>query len=85
MQGARGPILVALVAKIFAGGPVGAIFGVLSMALGLGAAAGSWIAGFLHTRTGSYELSFVVAALAAAAAAATFWLAPSLRYERAAR
>ena len=84
MQGARGPILVALVSKIFAGGPVGAIFGVLSMALGLGAAAGSWIAGFLHTRTESYELSFIVAALAAAAAAATFWLAPSLRHERAA-
>ena len=82
MQGARGPILVALVAKIFAGGPVGAIFGVLSMALGLGAGTGSLLAGVLRTTTGSYETSFAMAALAATGALATFWLAPSLRRER---
>lgn len=82
MQGARGPILVALVAKIFAGGSVGAIFGTLSMALGLGAGAGSWISGILHTRTGSYAQSFALAAVASAVGLATFWLAPSLRNEQ---
>ena len=83
MQGARGPILVALAAKIFAGGPVGAIFGALSMALGLGAGAGSLMAGVLRSLTGSYEASFAMAALAAACALATFWLSDSLRHERA--
>jgi MFS family permease len=82
MQGARGPILVALVAKIFVGGSVGAIFGTLSLALGLGAGAGSLISGALHTHTGSYGLSFAIAAMAAGIGLATFWLAPSLRHER---
>ena len=82
MQGARGPILVALVSKIFAGGSVGAIFGTLSMALGLGAGAGSWLSGLLHTWTGSYAASFVMAAVSSAVGLATFWLSPSLRHER---
>ena len=42
MQGARGPIIVALVAVLFPGGGVGAIYGTLSLAMGLGAAIGSW-------------------------------------------
>ncbi len=82
MQGARGPILVALVAKVFPGGSVGAIFGTLSLALGLGAGAGSFVSGVLHTVTGNYGLSFAIAAGAAALGLATFWLAPSLRHER---
>ncbi len=82
MQGARGPILVALVAKIFAGGSVGAIFGTLSLALGLGAGTGSLISGALHTYTGSYGLSFIIAAVASVIGLATFWLAPTLRHER---
>ncbi len=82
MQGARGPILVALVAKVFAGGSVGAIFGTLSLALGLGAAAGSWLSGLLHTYTGSYAQAFAMAAISSAVGLATFWLSPSLRQER---
>lgn len=82
MQGARGPILVALVAKIFAGGSVGAIFGTLSMALGLGAGVGSWLSGLLHTYTGSYALSFAMAAASSAVGLTTYWSAASLRQER---
>ena len=82
MQGARGPILVALVAKIFSGGSVGAIFGTLSLAMGVGAGIGSLLSGVLHTYTGSYAWSFTVAAMASAVGLATFWLAPSLRHER---
>ena len=43
MQGARGPIIVALVARLFPGGGVGAIYGTLSLAMGLGAGLGSWL------------------------------------------
>jgi MFS family permease len=82
MQGARGPILVALVAKIFAGGSIGTIFGALSVALGLGAAIGSLVSGVLHEVTGGYGLSFAVAMLASCAGMACFWLIPSLRQER---
>jgi MFS family permease len=82
MQGARGPILVALVAKIFAGGSVGTIFGALSVALGLGAAAGSLVSGLLHQATGGYAASFALAIAASGAGMAAFWLIPSLRQER---
>ena len=82
MQGARGPILVALVAKIFAGGSVGTIFGALSVALGFGAATGSLASGLLHQATGDYAASFVLSIVASAAGMACFWLVPSLRQER---
>jgi predicted MFS family arabinose efflux permease len=81
MQGARGPILVSLVAKIFAGGSVGAIFGALSLALGLGAAAGSWLSGLLHQWTGNYMASFALSLAGALTGLATFWLARTLRRE----
>ena len=44
MQGARGPIIVAMVAVLFPGG-VGAIYGTLSVAQRLGAGLGSWASG----------------------------------------
>ncbi len=82
MQGARGPILVALVARIFAGGSVGTIFGVLSMALGTGAATGSFLAGVIRASTGNYVWAFVMAICACGVGIATFWFAPSIRQER---
>jgi predicted MFS family arabinose efflux permease len=82
MQGARGPILVSLVGKIFGGGAVGTIFGALSMALGLGAAFGSYASGLLYKATGSYLAAFSLSIAACCVALATFWLAPSLRQER---
>jgi MFS family permease len=82
MQGARGPILVALVSRIYAGGSVGTIFGALSAALGLGAGAGSLISGVLHETTGSYVAGFTLAIIACCIGMATFWLAPSIRRER---
>lgn len=82
MQGARGPILVALVSRIFAGGSVGTIFGVLSMALGTGAATGSFLAGLIHEWTGNYVLAFLLAIASCGVGIATFWLAPSIYQER---
>lgn len=82
MQGARGPIIIALLAKLFQGGQVGSIFGALSLGLGLGAGAGSWVSGLLHDLTGGYLLSFLVAIGGSAAGMAMFWIAPSLRRER---
>ena len=85
MQGARGPILVALIAKIFPGGSIGSIFGTLSMALGTGAALGSWASGLLHQMTGSYTASFTLAIAAACIGTLAFWVVPSLRQERVVR
>ena len=81
MQGARGPIIVALVAVLFPGGGVGTIYGTLSLAMGLGAAIGSWSSGLLYELTGSYVASFLLAIGGCLAGLATFWLVRSLREE----
>lgn len=81
MQGARGPIIIALIARIFPGGGVGSIYGTLSLAMGLGAALGSWGSGLLYEVTGGYMASFAVAIAAALMGMAMFWGVRSLRQE----
>jgi MFS family permease len=80
MQGARGPIIVAMIAVLFPGG-MGAIYGALSVAQGLGAGFGSWFSGFLYELTGSYLASFGMAACGACIGLASFWVVRSLRHE----
>jgi predicted MFS family arabinose efflux permease len=82
MQGARGPIIIALVARLFPGGGVGSIYGTLSLAMGLGAGLGSWSSGLLYELTGSYLASFALAIAAALGGLAIFWCVRSLREER---
>jgi MFS family permease len=81
MQGARGPIIVAMVAVLFPGG-IGAIYGTLAVAQGLGAALGSWGSGLLYELTGGYIVSFLVGICGSLAGLATFWVVKSLREER---
>lgn len=81
VQGARGPIIVALVARMFPGG-VGVVYGTLSVAQGVGSAFGSWVSGWLYELTGSYTASFMVAICGALIGLASFWLVPALRAER---
>jgi MFS family permease len=80
MQGARGPIIVAMVAQLFRGG-VGAVYGTLSVAQGIGAALGSWGSGLLYELTGSYIASFILAICGAVIGLASFWVVRSLREE----
>jgi MFS family permease len=82
MQGARGPIIAALVAMLFRGGRVGAIYGTLSLGMGGGAAIGSWASGLLYQWTGGYVASFCLSAAAAVVGMASFWMFRSLREER---
>jgi MFS family permease len=80
MQGARGPIVVAMIATLFPGG-MGAVYGTLSVAQGLGAGFGSWFSGVLFELTGSYVASFMVAMAGACTGLASFWVVRSLRHE----
>lgn len=82
MQGARGPIIVAMVASLFPGGAVGSIYGTLSLSMGLGASLGSWLSGLLYTLTGSYIASFVLALSGSLVGLASFWVVRELREER---
>ncbi|GIX49760.1 MAG: MFS transporter [Candidatus Tectimicrobiota bacterium] len=51
----------AIPAELFQGKHYGTIFGTLSLASSLGAAAGPWVAGSVYDRTGSYTLAFWLA------------------------
>jgi MFS family permease len=81
MQGARGPIIIVLVTRLFPGG-VGTIYGTLSLAMGLGAGLGSWASGLLYELTGSYLASFTLAIAGALMGLAMFWAVRPLREER---
>jgi MFS family permease len=66
-----GPIAV----EIFEGPHYGSIFGTLTVALIAGGAAGPWIAGVLHDRTGSYAAAFFLAIACCAVSAGAIWIA----------
>lgn len=73
--GARGPIITAMASDWFGGRHFGAIYGVMNLANGIGAALGPWFGGVVHDVTGSYRLAFLTAMVCCAVGAACFWLA----------
>jgi len=58
--GARGPAITAKTADLFPGPHLGRILGVITIGSGLGAAIGSWAAGFIFDLSGSYRLAFIL-------------------------
>ena len=77
-QGARGPVVAALAARLYPGGGLGGIYGAITLGLGFGGSAGSWASGLLYDATGGYQAGFVLAATAVLAGAAQFWIFPAL-------
>jgi MFS family permease len=64
-----------IVAEIFEGPHYGSIFGMLTVALIGGGAAGPWVTGVIHDATGSYRLAFVLAIALCAVSAMAIWIA----------
>src|SRR5205823_4502989 len=58
--GARGPAITAKTADLFPGRQLGAILGVITIGSGLGAALGSWGAGWIFDVSGSYRVAFIL-------------------------
>ncbi len=77
-QGARGPVVAALAARLFPGGGLGGIYGAITLGLGFGASTGSWASGLLYDATGGYQAGFTLAAAAVLAGIAQFWIFPAL-------
>ncbi len=71
--GARGPLITAKTADLFQGKHLGAIFGVISIGTGLGAAVGSWASGWIFDLTGSYRLAFVLSIASYLGGCVTCW------------
>jgi len=82
MQGARGPVVSSLTAILFPGGGFGGIYGTITLAMGVGAALGSWSSGLLHDLTGQYTASFLLAVGGFLLALASFWAVPGMRQEQ---
>ncbi len=71
MTAIMGPIAV----EIFEGPHFGSIFGIMSMALVGGGAAGPLLAGIVRDRTGSYDVAFAFSILLCVVSAGAIWLA----------
>jgi MFS family permease len=71
--GARGPAITAKTADLFPGPNLGTILGVITIGTGIGAAGGSWLAGFVFDVTGSYRVAFGLSILFYVCGAIAFW------------
>ena len=77
--GSRGPVISVLAASLFAGRGLGAIYGAITMGMGVGAAVGSWTSGALFDFTNSYHAGFVFAAFNALCGLSLFYFIPAMR------
>ena len=57
-QGARGPIVSVQASQAFSGQGLGAIYGAITMGVGLGGMSGAWLSGVFYDVTGGYVLSY---------------------------
>lgn len=83
-KGSGGIVIASKAADVFQGERLGTIFGVITMASGLGGALGPWGAGWLVDRTGRYTSALVAALLMAAIAILCMWLVDDGRRQKAA-
>ena len=72
--GARGPAITAKTADLFPGGRLGTILGVITIGSGIGAAVGSWAAGWIFDLSGSYRLAFLLSIAAYLCGCVAFWV-----------
>jgi MFS family permease len=64
-----------IVAEVFEGPHYGSIFGMITVAMISGGAAGPWLTGFIRDATGSYRPAFLVAIACCAVSAFSVWIA----------
>ena len=72
-------VMGAIPAELFQGKRYGVIFGVLSLAIGLGAASGPWITGVMYDRFGSYAPAWWLALGLSALSILCMWCAAPRR------
>ncbi len=72
-QGARGPVIASLSARLFPGPGQAAIYGAIYACMSVGSGLGALLSGVLHDLSGGYRASFVLAMACVLAAAAPFW------------
>jgi MFS family permease len=78
-QGARGPIISSMSARLFPGAQTASIYGILYACNAMGAGTGALLAGLMHDLSGSYRPGFVMAVCFLLLAVLPFWRVPELR------
>jgi MFS transporter, OFA family, oxalate/formate antiporter len=71
--GARGPAITAKTADLFPGRQLGTILGFITIGSGVGAALGSWGAGWIFDLSGSYRLAFGLSIASYVCGIVAFW------------
>ena len=79
-MGARGPIIATLMAKLFSGKGLGAIYGMIMMGQGLGAGLSAWCGGLIYDFTDGYNLMFCISVVSALICIALFWFSSEIRF-----
>ena len=77
-QGARGPVVAGLSARLFAGRGQATVYGAIYALMSLGTGLGALLSGALHDWTGGYRAGFLLALASVALAAAPFWTSDDL-------
>lgn len=72
-QGARGPVVASLSARLFPGPGQAAIYGAIYACMSVGSGLGALLSGVLHDLSGGYRASFALSMVCVLAAAAPFW------------
>jgi len=78
-QGARGPIVSSLAARIFPGPGFATIFGTIFACMSIGSGLGSLASGVLHDLTCGYLAGFACSLVSIVLACAPFWATKALR------
>jgi len=78
-QGARGPIVSTMTTRIFRGSALSMIHGALWLAMSVGAAGGTLLAGIFYDTYESYLLGSSVSVMFIIVAALPFWVSDRLR------
>lgn len=73
-QGARGPVVASLSAKLFSGRGQSTVYGAIYALMSIGTGLGALLSGLLHDWTGGYRAGFLLALACVALAAAPFWV-----------
>ncbi len=77
-QGARGPVVASLSARLFPGPGQAAIYGTIYACMSVGSGLGALLSGVLHDLTGGYRASFLLAMVCVVVAALPFWTSKQL-------
>lgn len=72
-QGARGPVVAGLSARLFRGPGQSTVYGAIYACMSVGTGLGALLSGALHDWTGGYRAGFALALVSVALAALPFW------------